>query len=410
MKDYIYIPIFFLIACTAGGQTVNNGMLYVSPNTQISTVAPLNNSSRGKIYNDGQLFIYSHLDNQGEYDFYQPNGSTLFFGTAPQQLSGESPVYLSNVSFQNYSASNPFHLSGILNIEGQADFMQGILDNRNYGGKIIFESNAHHTSASHLSHVDGSVTKVGHEYFIFPIGDGSYYRFAGISSPSQMPVQYNATYFLQNSNDIHPHQQRTGVIEEIDNTEYWQIEPQNNTEQVFVTLSYAEETTPESILQAASNNELTIVRWDESEKLWINEGGTVNAETKSITTLVGGYGIFTLGRIKSNKVLPCGVTVYTALTPNGDGNNDFFRIDRNADCNNPLAVTIYNRWGIKVFETNNYGPQGEVFNGYSNGRLTYNSSSQLPTGTYYYILEFNYPDHGQENRHQQAGFFYLSGN
>lgn len=410
MKDYILIPILFLIAYGAGGQTANHGMLYVSPETLLSTVAPLENGNTGKIYNDGQFYVYSHFDNLGEYDFYQPSGNTLFWGMETQQLSGTSPIYLNNVSFQNNSGDSPFHLSGNVYIEGHADFLNGIVDNRNYGGHFIFQPNATHSNTSHDSHVDGEVAKVGQEDFVFPIGDATYYRFAGISSPTQSQTQYKATYFRENSNDIHPHSQRAGVIAEIDNAEYWQIVPQNNPEQLFITLSYAEETTPQPLIQAASREELTIVRWDETEKLWINEGGAIDQANSTITTMSSGYGLFSLARIKSGKVLPCGVTVYTAMTPDGDGNNDFFRIDKNTDCSDPLAVSIYNRWGVKVFETNNYGPQGEVFNGYSNGRLTYNNSSQLPTGTYYYILEFNYPDEGQQNHFQKAGFFYLSGN
>ena len=410
MKDYIYIPILFLIACAAESQTINNGILYVSPETQVSTVAHLNNSSSGKIYNDGQFYIYSHFDNQGEYDFYQPSGNTLFWGRQAQQLSGTSSIYLNDVSFQNNSAGSSFHLSGNLTIEGQADFLDGIVDNRGYGGKITFQSNATHSNASHDSHVDGAVEKVGQEDFIFPIGNGTYYRFAGISAPSQMTAQYDASYVLENPTDIHPHDQRTGVIAEIDNAEYWLIQPRSKADELFVTLSFAEETTPQSIINAASRNELSIVRWDETQKLWINEGGAIDLANSSVTTVSSGYGLFTLARVKGDEVLPCGVTVYTAITPNGDGNNDYFRIDKNTDCSNPLAVSIYNRWGVKVFETNNYGPQGEVFNGYSNGRLTYNNSALLPTGTYYYILEFNYANQGQEDSHRQAGFFYLSGN
>jgi gliding motility-associated-like protein len=40
------------------------------------------------------------------------------------------------------------------------------------------------------------------------------------------------------------------------------------------------------------------------------------------------------------------------FTPNNDGINDFFRLD-NVSCFSQTQLTIYNRWGTKMFETNN---------------------------------------------------------
>lgn len=113
--------------------------------------------------------------------------------------------------------------------------------------------------------------------------------------------------------------------------------------------------------------------------------------------------------VDENKIEPCEVIVYNAVTPNGDGVNDYFRIEK-GDCAGPLHVEIFNRWGVQVFETDNYGRNGDVFDGYSNGRMTINSSHQLPTGTYYYILEYDYDNGSGTGRHQKAGYLYLSGN
>ncbi len=47
----------------------------------------------------------------------------------------------------------------------------------------------------------------------------------------------------------------------------------------------------------------------------------------------------------------CAVYVPTAFTPNGDGQNDLFRIRVNDDISN-YKLTIYNRWGVLVFLSN----------------------------------------------------------
>jgi len=64
------------------------------------------------------------------------------------------------------------------------------------------------------------------------------------------------------------------------------------------------------------------------------------------------------------------------LTPNGDGQNDTWKID------NPYQITgclvkIYNRWGQPLYETNNY--QNE-WDGTKNNEA-------LPDGVYFYSIE-----------------------
>jgi gliding motility-associated-like protein len=78
------------------------------------------------------------------------------------------------------------------------------------------------------------------------------------------------------------------------------------------------------------------------------------------------------------------ITVFNALSPNGDGKNDVFFIEYiNAlPETQQNKVTILNRWGSVVFETTNYDNTNNVFRGLSD------SGTELPSGTYYYVLEF----------------------
>jgi gliding motility-associated-like protein len=74
------------------------------------------------------------------------------------------------------------------------------------------------------------------------------------------------------------------------------------------------------------------------------------------------------------------VVVFNGITPNGDGVNDFMRLQfidvlENAKKNN---VTIFNRWGETVFEMKDYNNVDRVFIGNSS------SGSELPLGTYLY--------------------------
>ncbi|QBZ98778.1 HYR-like domain-containing protein [Flavobacterium sangjuense] len=100
------------------------------------------------------------------------------------------------------------------------------------------------------------------------------------------------------------------------------------------------------------------------------------------------------------------VVIHNAFTPNGDGINDWFQIDHigEFDCYPSNTVEIYNRWGILVYETKNYDNLGRRFEGVSEGRTTVNKSDELPTGTYFYIIQWT--DGGAS--YTKDGYLYLT--
>jgi len=65
-----------------------------------------------------------------------------------------------------------------------------------------------------------------------------------------------------------------------------------------------------------------------------------------------------------------------AFTPNGDGNNDLFRV-KTGDVPKTSSLIIFNRWGAKVFESQDIGAG---WNGTFGG-------NKAPTGTYVYIFQ-----------------------
>jgi len=78
------------------------------------------------------------------------------------------------------------------------------------------------------------------------------------------------------------------------------------------------------------------------------------------------------------------VTIYNAISPNGDDLNKIFYI-KYIDLlpeTQKNKVTIYNRWGSQVFEVTDYNNTTKVFSGFNN------NGGELPSGTYYYKIEF----------------------
>ena len=69
-------------------------------------------------------------------------------------------------------------------------------------------------------------------------------------------------------------------------------------------------------------------------------------------------------------------------------------------------------WGVKVFETNGYDNVSKVFEGYSDGRSTISRNEKLPTGTYFYILKYEYSYDGVNGKQniEKAGYLYIQNN
>jgi gliding motility-associated-like protein len=83
------------------------------------------------------------------------------------------------------------------------------------------------------------------------------------------------------------------------------------------------------------------------------------------------------------------------FTPNGNGQNDNFVI-KNLEKYSGSQLSIFNRWGSKVFESNDYRNN---WSGYANTGVLIDNKP-LPTGTYYYLLRYG------KNK-SITGFIYL---
>lgn len=409
---YLYLLIFFGGSVMAQNANLHNrGEVFVNPNTLVSIRASFFNEAPATFINEGQVYFHGDVKNDGVLDFTRETGLSVFVGNRRQMFHGAQPIYFNNLLLENNSEEAPFHLYNEINVYGRVNFKKGIVNNESYGGSFIFRENAHHTNASDDSHVNGQVIKTGDENFIFPVGDDGYYRFAGVST-IEIPTNYQTQYFIENTYDKYPHSQKQESISLINNSEYWTIVPTDNSEnEIMITLSWRMETSPENIITAPQEDRIHIARWDEDLQKWIDEGGIVNVDEKTVSTVVNKFGVFTLARVKEDKTVPCDFIVYNAITPNNDGMNDYFRIEMSDNsCAKNLSVQIFNRWGVKVFEADNYGVGGNVFKGYSNGRATLDSDRKLPPGTYYYVLNFEYETgNGLDNR-KEAGYLFLSGN
>src|SRR5690554_6076050 len=160
VKKYYSFLLCILTLTIGHTQVINKGDFYISKDALLSVNTTFNNDTTGEFYNDGRVYFFRNTTNNGLLGYFE-GGTTYFQGTQHQVIDGNVSYKLFDVWFQNSNWQDAFRLIGELEIDANANFSYGILNNRDYGGKIIFTQNANHTQASQYSHVDGYVEKTG---------------------------------------------------------------------------------------------------------------------------------------------------------------------------------------------------------------------------------------------------------
>jgi gliding motility-associated-like protein len=122
--------------------------------------------------------------------------------------------------------------------------------------------------------------------------------------------------------------------------------------------------------------------WEPSTGLNLTNSQEVIASPKNTIT----YTVYTYSpegcqasdKVTVNVLFP--VVIPNTFTPNGDGFNDTWQIIRIGLYPNN-EVSIFDRWGQRVYHKKGYSPAGDWDGSYL--------GTPLPTATYYYIIELN---------------------
>ena len=93
------------------------------------------------------------------------------------------------------------------------------------------------------------------------------------------------------------------------------------------------------------------------------------------------------------------IVIYNGVST--ENTNNYFTVE-GADDNSPIHLLIFDETGLKVYENEHYGKNGDYFRGNANAKGFIGNNKALH-GTYFYIVR--YSKHGKEE--QQKGFLYV---
>ena len=132
-------------------------------------------------------------------------------------------------------------------------------------------------------------------------------------------------------------------------------------------------------LEGTANGTYPVV-WSPAQTLTFPAGNQLRpmaAPTVTTTYMLAAKVGYCTGESQVTITVTPRVRIPNAFSPNGDGLDDAWEIDRIAEYPGSRVI-VFNRWGLKLFETTGYSRSNQ-WNGTINGQ-------PAPLGTYYYLI------------------------
>lgn len=362
MKWLVFIVILCPILLFGQGFYIKNGAtVSVEENFILAVSDSLVN--QGTLINNGSLVMGGVWLNTGTY--IPGDGRITFNSTSTEQVINHNAQAFSWLTIEGGGVKK--FLADIV-VERELILNDGIMVAEN-NSKIIFNSDVIITGGSDVAHVSGAVQHSGAGTKLFPVGNGTVYLPVQLNNLTGSPevrvsvTELNGSIILPTSSSLNA----------ISDQRYFTVEP------VSGSLQNATVTLPVRNEDALGVGNIVIVQSSNLTDPFTNLGPatlTGSLSNGTITsTLPPTEVLLALARADVS-----GILVYNAIAPNGYEANRYMQI---ANLPEGSMVTIYNRWGDKVFEMAGYDDTvaGKRFEGVGL------DGKELPSGNYFYKIE-----------------------
>jgi gliding motility-associated-like protein len=367
MKKIIIAIVGIFCSVNGIGQALfNQSTIYISPSGLLYVREGLVNN--GLIVNNGDMQIGGAWTNNAQYD--AGTGKITFNSDLPQVINHNAQSFsrltISGGGVKNFLAD--------ITIINELELQDGLLISQN-DSRIVFEQGAIIDGGSNQSHIQGPVYQRGNGTKFFPVGNGTTYlpvEISGIGSASEIGV----TLFDFSSPQTF---EFNAELSDVSASRYWEVDV------VSGSLAGSQISLPIHGDEDFSTNDLTrfVVAQSASSPISFESLGVSSATgTAANGRIVSGEAV--TASLVSIGVLSEGISVYNAISANPeiDNLNSTMKIT-NIGLFPNNQVTIFNRWGDKVFEIKGYDNDQKVFMGNSN----VGGNTELPAGTYFYLID-----------------------
>ena len=217
------------------------------------------------------------VDGSSAIIFGSNGGKAIFNGTTSQSINKSSSYAPLFKKLTINKSSGTLTLNSPVTISDSLVLTKGII-NSDSANVISISDNGKTSGGSDSSFVNGPLTKIGNDAFIFPLGSniviyGKYHPL-GISAPSSISDQYTGEYNYGYHNKIN-----TVDSIKISYTEFWILCRTVGATSVDVTLGWNANSS-----EVWDTSKVYVVRHDGSH--WINLGGKNRSKNNSVGSVV----------------------------------------------------------------------------------------------------------------------------
>ena len=350
-----------------------------------SAQTALYNAGNIQIHDQGKMGFHVSLINDGSFD--ENTGLAGFYGDLPLSVSGAFAA-----TFFDLEISNPdnVRLETSLNSSNSTNFFTGnfFTQRAQTDNYLNFLQNTSANGSGDISKVDGYAAISNQQNFTFPVGDATQLRQLVLNS-NATNVFAKCAYFFEDANSpsTFPSSFNTNTkaasLGAISTTEFWRLE---GSVASTIQITWNERSNIDLLVNDVTR--IGIVGWKKSSNQWVRIGGNSAVGTieqgfvQSVSFIPDDYEVITFGDSLGEATALIKPGNYL-VTPNADGVNDTLIIpETELSPNN--SIQIFDRYGLKVFEMNNYTNE---FNGFATtNNFVISKDEGLPSGVYFYIL------------------------
>jgi gliding motility-associated-like protein len=365
----------FLLLIVANSPFVSKSQTLYNRDAKITVTANTSLSVDGSVENQGTIFNNGHLKVAGPWinsGTYESGEGQITFNsiskTVPQIIHHNGQTF---TSVTLSGGTKKVILSDVV-ITKEIRFKHGIVEAAG-SARLIFDKDVIISGASDSSHVHGVVYQKGSGYKLFPLGNGSTYLPVELTHVDDPSAMIGIQAFESDNVAL----TKSPQLAFISDKRYWHINI------ISGAMSDSKIVLPlrgESAL--LDSDKVVVVESTSLTEDFTNIGGSITASTRGDGRVQSGVGVSKPFVALATAATRGELIVYNAVSKNGDGLNEFLRIE-NIESYGTNTFTVFNRWGDKIFEVENYNNSDRVFT----GRANVGGDSALVSGTYFYVLE-----------------------